>query len=104
MHHLSPLMAFLDGGSGFSFADLLADRAGARLGRLATQDEGSARRVQEFLSAGIPLASVMPGVEDLPEGISQEQLEQELGGLKGEGFQRWESEIGRRVEALPPLD
>ena len=90
-------------GSGFSFRDLAADLAGARLARLATRDEATARRVQERFADGVPLSSYMPSVADLPEGISQEKFEQEYGGLIGERFQALEREIDQRLEDLPPL-
>ena len=41
-------------GSGFSFADLAADRAGTRLGQLATATEESARRLQRPSCAPAP--------------------------------------------------
>jgi hypothetical protein len=41
------------GGSGFSFVDLAADRAGTRLGRLATTSPALARRVQASRSVAV---------------------------------------------------
>lgn len=69
---IGELKEFLDsnpGGSGFSFADLMADRAGTRLAKLATSSEASALRVQDLLSADIDEEDIMPNVTGIPEGI-----------------------------------
>jgi len=60
------------GGSGFSFADLMADRAGTRLAMLATQSEGSARKVQAYFVEHTEqgYAAIFPPIIGLPEGIS----------------------------------
>ncbi len=60
------------GGSGFSFTDLMADRAGTRLAMLSTQSEGSARRVQAYFLEHTEqgYAAIFPPIVGLPEGIS----------------------------------
>lgn len=90
-----------DGGKGFSFADLLMDRAGARFGLAATANEAAARRMQQRLAGGIAESDLAPGDAGLPEGLSTARLETELGGFRGDGFRALEAEIARRLDELP---
>ena len=54
------------GGSGFSFNDIAADRAGTRFGEYAANSV-SARKLQQQLRAGVSEKDLMPVTEDLPE-------------------------------------
>jgi hypothetical protein len=86
-------------GSGFSFADLLADDAGIRLAMTATRDEASAVRIQQQLTAGSSkIDDLFPSPDGLPEGISARQLEERLGGVGGTGYQVVEQDLARRLE------
>lgn len=89
------------GGSGFSFADLLMDAAGRRFSTVATATEPSARGIQAAILAGLAEGDLAPGDIGLPEGLSVERLEAELGGLEGEVFLALEAEIRGRLDALP---
>jgi hypothetical protein len=75
------------GGSGFSFGDLLADRAGTSLGEVAIRDVGSARALQEHLAGGFRLDDFFPEASDLPEGLEEAELEARYGGVGGERYQ-----------------
>jgi len=87
------------GRSGFSFADLLADRAGAMLASQATKDEEAALVLQSRLIQGFPIEVVCPPADNLPEGISDVDLESRYGGIGGEKYQQIIEEIERRVAA-----
>ena len=91
----------VDGGSGFSFGDLLVDTAGARFGLEATRSPEGARRLRERITAGVSVRDLVPAVADLPEGLSRDELAARFGGLRGPGFRWMEAEIDRRVESLP---
>jgi hypothetical protein len=69
------------GGSGFSFADLLANMSGMRFAALATQTEQSARAVQAGLAIGFDVDAIFPYAADLPEGIAAGEFEQNYGGV-----------------------
>jgi hypothetical protein len=86
-----------DGGSGFSFGDLLADRSGTSLAIAATQNETAARALQERLSRGFSTDDFFPPAEDLPEGITDAELKARYGGVDGEGYRRLAQEVDRRV-------
>ncbi len=85
------------GGSGFSFADLLADRSGVRFAELATQSNAIAARLQSDLSGDWQQEDLVASIEELPEGIEQSRFESEFGGSDGPLFQQWSTEIDARV-------
>ena len=72
---IGELKEFLDsnkGGSGFSFADLMADRAGTRLAMISTQSNESALLVQNYLTQTNSESAIIPTLAKLPEGVSQQ--------------------------------
>jgi hypothetical protein len=85
------------GGSGFSFADLLADRAGTEFALAATRDAESARKMQKRLSAGFPVEHVFPDAAGLPEQIPDAELQSVYGGVGGRQYGEMVAEIERRI-------
>lgn len=85
------------GGSGFSFADLAADRAGTRLGEAAV---GDARRLQAAL-ADADEPDFMPDVAALPEFLSAREFVARYGGVGAPAYERQTAEIESRIDALP---
>jgi hypothetical protein len=90
-----------DGGSGFSFGDLLADRAGTTLADFATRDEDSARALQSRLAAGFLLDDYFPVAAGLPEDIQDAELQSRYGGVGGKEYEKVVAEVERRIAALP---
>ena len=90
-----------DGGSGFSFADLLADRAGTSFADLATRDDASALRLQERLRGGFRVDDFFPPPAGLPEGIPDAELQARYGGVGGPLYRQQADEIERRLAACP---
>ncbi len=90
------------GGSGFSFNDMAANRAGTRFGELAVQDPA---RLQAFMGAGRPLgeSDFMPHAADLPEFMAEPDFVRRFGGVGAPAYQVQMAEIERRVSALPVL-
>jgi len=88
-----------DGGSGFSFADLLADRAGTTFAEVATRDEARAAAVQERLAGGFRVDEFFPPADGLPESIPDAELQSRYGGVGGPLYRRTADEIERRVSA-----
>lgn len=89
------------GGSGFSFADLLADRAGTTFAVRATRDEAAARAIQDRLARGFQVDDFFPPADDLPEGISDAELTSDYGGVGGARYLHLIEEIERRIAACP---
>lgn len=90
-----------DGGSGFSFGDLLADRAGTSFAERATRSEEAARAVQDRVSDAFRLEDYFPPGADLPEGIQDDQLRSRYGGVGGAAYREVAEEIERRLAAAP---
>ncbi len=89
------------GGSGFSFKDLAADRAGTRFGELASRSQASARRLQEEVASGIEDDALLPATGGLPRTMNARELERRVGGIDSPGFRRLQEEIERRLDAMP---
>jgi len=87
------------GGSGFSFADLLADRSGTTFAQVATRDESSARALQARLNRSFDVNDYFPPADGLPEGLQDLEFQHQMGGVGGEGYNRLIAEIERRVAA-----
>jgi hypothetical protein len=85
------------GGSGFSFNDLAADRAGTRFGELAVR---SPAQVQARLAAGATEADFMPDASDLPEFLPEAEFVARYGGVGGTPYKRMLAEIEARIDAL----
>ena len=91
------------GGSGFSFADLLADRAGTTFAIAATRDEAAALALQDRLAGGFVLADYFPEAADLPEDLQDAELQAQYGGVGGAGYAGVVDEIERRVASCAAL-
>jgi len=96
------------GGTGFSFADLLADRAGIRLAEMATGTEQQARLLQRRMGGPLLLETdFMPNIEDLPEGIMELEFKHRYRNLDSKNYKIIEDEIEHRLsrcKVYSPLD
>lgn len=90
-------------GSGFSFADLAADRAGTRFGARAGGDRQAARAIQQAAALGLTEADLMPSIEGLPEGLSAAAFTAAFGDTRSPAYRRITDHIERRLDALPLL-
>lgn len=91
------------GGSGFSFVDMAANKAGIRFAVVATRDAASARQMQTKITRGVNVSDFVPNITDLPEGMADKKFQSEFGGLAGAETQRMFAEIDKRIESLPAL-
>lgn len=66
------LMDATEGGAGFSFVDLTADRAGTLFTVAATKNDSNARNIQSRISNGVAVSDFFPGIEGLPEGLTRD--------------------------------
>lgn len=87
------------GGSGFSFADLAADRAGVRLAELATGSAQKASAIQQKMAAAITEDQFMPRIDNLPEGIMALQFKKRYSDFDSKAYTLVEDEITRRINA-----
>lgn len=86
------------GGSGFSFNDIAADRAGSKFGEYARSI--TAPMLQKKLAGGIQERDIMPVTADLPEFMPQAEFHRRFGGIQGAEYNKMMAEIDRRIAAL----
>jgi len=88
-------------GSGFSFNDLAADRAGTRLGAMAVGAAAGRERLRQAVAAGLRESDLMPEVRDLPEFMPQAEFVRRFGGVGKPPYQAMVARIEQRLDALP---
>jgi hypothetical protein len=85
-------------GSGFSFIDLTADRAGTRFGELLVKKpEALMTRVK----GGLQDRQLLPVFSDLPEDLHQNEFRQRFESPDSPQFKALSREIERRLDSLP---
>jgi hypothetical protein len=92
-----------EGGSGFSFVDMAANKAGIRFAVRATQDAPSARSMQMRILNGANRYQFMPDIGGLPEGIPGDQFRAIYGGMGGLETLRILNDIDQRIRASDGL-
>lgn len=85
-------------GSGFSFADLAADRAGTIFGELLIKHPA---RVDELLHSPFADAALTPALADFPGPMNERDFQQRFGSPGSPAYQQVLDEIDRRIFALP---
>jgi hypothetical protein len=86
-------------GSGFSFTDLAADRAGVQLGERATGD--AAEKVRGLLAAARSDTDLLPDIRNLPEFMPQAEFERRFGPVGSARYQEIIARIDARLAAHP---
>lgn len=86
-------------GSGFSFTDLAANRAGVQLGEHALGR--NAAQVQQRLATARNDTDLMPNFRDLPEFMSQDEFDRKFGPIGGPRYQQIIDRIDARLAAHP---
>lgn len=85
------------GGTGFSFKDMAANRAGTRLGERAVAQP---RQLQATLARGVQETDLLPAWADLPEFMPETEFQRRYGGVGAPAYETLLAEIDRRVGAL----
>jgi hypothetical protein len=85
-------------GSGFSFNDIAADRAGTRFGERAVRDPAA---LQSMMARGVSDTDLMPRYADLPEFMPEPEFLRRFGGVGAPAYNAMIAEIDRRVDVLP---
>lgn len=90
------------GGSGFSFVDLMADRAGIRFAKLVTGSPQLAIAAQDRYSRGVSEDQLLPEIKGLPEGLPDAQFKAIYGYMGSPAYNQVLSDIDERIAALKP--
>jgi len=89
------------GGSGFSFVDLAADKAGTRFGEMATLSPENARKIQKAMSMITDYSDFMPDPRDLPENMNEVDFKKRYQSVNSNAYQELSKRIDARIAALP---
>jgi len=84
-------------GSGFSMADLAADMAGIAL----AENVGQGRIPIDRLADSFAVEDFLPDHQNLPEGLSWDEVRRALAEKKDNPFRRQMADIARQIQALP---
>ena len=84
--------------SGFSFADLAADRAGARFGKLAVENPF---RLKTALAQNSKDEVLLPALDNLPEYLRESDLQRRFGNPNDPAYQAMVEEIDLRLRRGP---
>jgi len=90
-------------GSGFSFNDIAADRAGTRFGEKAVASIDLAQQLQQRVASGLRDSDLMPPWSDLPESMPEVEFKRRFGGIGAPAYQQMMQEIDQRVSILGVL-
>lgn len=85
-------------GSGFSFADLAANLAGTRFGKLLLDDPA---RIDEMLKDRLVDDDLTPDLRGLPEYLSERDFVRFYGSIDSPAYRNMVDEIERRMDAQP---
>jgi len=88
-------------GSGFSFVDLAADKAGTRFGEVATASPESARKLQLVMSNIKDYTDFMPDPRDLPEKMNEADFKSRYGSVNSDAYQALSKTIDARIAEIP---
>jgi hypothetical protein len=89
------------GGSGFSFVDLAADKAGSRFGELAVSSPESARRIQVQTAQIKDYHDFMPDPRDLPEHMSEADFKRRFESTQSDAYLNLAAQIDKRIAQIP---
>ncbi len=87
-------------GTGFSFNDMAANRAGTRFGERLLREP---QLMQQRLAAGVAETDLIPPVADLPEFLPEAEFTRRFGGVGAPAYNALMADIENRVSALPIL-
>ena len=88
-------------GSGFSFIDLAADRAGMYFAEMATSTPRTARKIQKAMAHIIDYRAFMPDVRDLPENLNDKEFKHKFDSVSNPSYKQILAQIDARIAASP---
>ena len=91
-------------GSGFSFNDIAADRAGTKFGEKAVASEDLAQQLQRRAVSGLTDSDLMPHWSDLPEFMPEVEFKRRFGGVGAPAYKQMMQKIDQRVSILGILN
>jgi len=97
---LKELLDSNKGGSGYSFADLAADKAGVSFSNYVTSSEDAAIHAQQILANITNEDSFFPYIHDLAEGFKGNEFKRIFGEINSDMYEKQETKIFQRISKL----
>ena len=94
-------MSDADGGSGFSFDDLTADRVGTRLGTMAVMNNHSASTIQNRLTDTLIVEQLFPLLNSRHTPLNQQQFIDLYGSVDDPRYEKMLNEIDLAISKTP---
>ena len=88
-----------EGGTGFSFTDLLTNRAGVRFAEIAVDSPVQAKKLQRFMMEVVSDEDIVPVTNELPQDILDLELNKNYNEIDSKAFQLIEREIEARISS-----
>lgn len=88
-------------GSGFSFIDLAADKAGSYFGDIATLSFETAQLIQKNMSEINDYRDFMPDPRDLPENINHTDFLKNYGSVNTDNYKKITTLIDQKITSMP---
>jgi len=88
------------GGSGFSFADLLADNTGVAFAETITENDRRARQAQDLLASMTEKDTFFPYIHDLPEGLSERSFKIIFSDSSSDSYLNFVDQVNTRIDEL----
>ncbi len=89
-----------NGGSGFSFIDLTADKAGTKFGEITTSSPENARKAQKAIAEIKDYSDFMPDPRDLPEHMNEAEFKDKYGSIESPVYKELSKEIDNRISKM----
>lgn len=87
-------------GSGFSFVDLTADKAGTRFGEVATASPESARKLQKIMSEITHYRDFMPDPTHFPEHMNEAEFKKRYASIESPAYKKLIKQIDAQVAGV----
>jgi len=97
---LKELLDTSTNGSGYSFPDLAADKAGAILSEKLGESNEIAFKIIEKIANTNDENLFFPFIHDLPEGYNLSEFKQIIGSVNSKTYKKLENEIDKRIRNL----
>lgn len=94
------LLDSISGGSGLSFADIAADKAGLQFAQFITSSQSNADFSQSQLNNIKDENSFFPFIHDLPEGFKGSNFQRIISNTNSNNYLMVENEIDKRIQQL----
>jgi len=89
------------GGTGFSFTDIVGDRAGVTMAEMGTRSGSDALKLQARMQPPVVEGAFMPSVYQLPDEFQEAEFARLFQNREGERYKRLIAEIEHRIAACP---